>query len=58
VAARNRGRRLQSIKQMREAGLRITVNTDDPAMFGADIAQAHHLLFAGPYRRPTSHALR
>ena len=45
-AARNRGRRLQSIRRMQEAGLRITVNTDDPAMFGTDIAQAHDLLFA------------
>jgi adenosine deaminase len=45
-AARNRERRLQSIRQMQAAGLRITVNTDDPAMFGTDIAQAHDLLFA------------
>jgi adenosine deaminase len=45
-AAKNRGRRLESIRQMQEAGLRITVNTDDPAMFGTDIGQANGLLFA------------
>jgi len=43
---KNRQRRLRSIQHMREAGLRITVNTDDPAMFHTDIAQAHELLFA------------
>jgi adenosine deaminase len=43
---RNRERRLRSIQHMHDAGLRITVNTDDPAMFQTDIAQAHELLFA------------
>jgi adenosine deaminase len=39
--ARNQARRLQSIRAMRNAGLRLTLNTDDPAMFHTD--QAHTL---------------
>lgn len=38
---RNQARRLQSIRAMQDAGLRLTLNTDDPAMFHTD--QAHTL---------------
>ncbi|VTU41275.1 Adenine deaminase [Variovorax sp. PBS-H4] len=38
---RNQTRRLQGIRAMREAGLRLTLNTDDPAMFHTD--QTHTL---------------
>lgn len=44
-AARNLQRRIDSIMRMREAGLRLTLNSDDPAMFKADIADAHIRLF-------------
>ena len=44
-AAHNRDRRMESIGRMREAGLRLTLNTDDPAMFKTDIAASYTALF-------------
>ncbi len=44
-AVRNRERRIDSIARMRQAGLRLTLNSDDPAMFKADMGDAYVRLF-------------
>lgn len=38
-------RRRATISQMHQAGLRLTLNTDDPAMFGTDLGDAYVSLF-------------
>ena len=43
---RNLKRRRASIGRMVAAGLRVTVNTDDPAMFKTDLADSYQRLFA------------
>ena len=42
---RNLARRRQSIARMVEAGLRVTVNTDDPQMFHTDLGDSYIRLF-------------
>lgn len=39
--------RLEGIKRMAEAGLRITLNTDDPAMFRTNLAHTYSLVLDG-----------
>jgi adenosine deaminase len=43
---KNLGRRRASIGRMVAEGLRVTVNTDDPAMFKTDLADSYQRLFA------------
>lgn len=43
---KNLARRAASIGRMVDEGLRVTVNTDDPAMFRTDLADAYLRLFA------------
>ncbi|MDB6000507.1 MAG: Adenosine deaminase [Rhizobacter sp.] len=43
---KNLERRSASIGRMVDAGLRVTVNTDDPAMFKTDLADSYQRLFA------------
>ena len=45
--ARNRDRRLQGLKAMVEAGLPVTLNTDDPAMFHTDLTHTYATVLAG-----------
>lgn len=45
--AANRARRLHAIAQMAEAGLRITLNTDDPAMFHTDMSHTYQHVLDG-----------
>ena len=45
-AAHNLEKRRNSIRAMREQGLRVTINTDDPVMFKTDIEHSFELLFA------------
>lgn len=44
---RNRARRLAGIEQMSAAGLRLTVNTDDPAMFHTNLTHSYATVLAG-----------
>jgi adenosine deaminase len=43
---KNLARRADSIARMVELGLRVTLNTDDPAMFKTDIGHTYRALFA------------
>jgi adenosine deaminase len=43
---KNLERRAASIAQMIEAGLKVTLNTDDPAMFKTDVGHTYRALFA------------
>ncbi len=45
--AKNRDRRLKAIRQMADAGLRITLNTDDPAMFHTDMTHTYQHVLDG-----------
>jgi len=45
--AANRTRRLQAIAAMAAAGLRITLNTDDPAMFHTDMSHTYQHVLDG-----------
>jgi len=45
--ARNRERRLRSLRAMVDAGLPVTLNTDDPAMFHTDIAHTYATVLDG-----------
>jgi adenosine deaminase len=44
-ARHNLARRRASIGRMVELGLQVTINTDDPTMFGTDIGHSYGLLF-------------
>ncbi|GAA4359198.1 adenosine deaminase [Variovorax defluvii] len=44
---RNRERRLRSLKAMAEAGLPLTLNTDDPAMFHTDLSHTYATVLEG-----------
>jgi adenosine deaminase len=45
--AANRGRRLAAIERMAAAGLKTTLNTDDPAMFHTDMAHTYNHVLEG-----------
>jgi len=45
--ARNRERRLHSLQAMVDAGLPVTLNTDDPAMFHTDLTHTYATVVAG-----------
>ncbi|CAN5468337.1 adenosine deaminase [soil metagenome] len=44
---RNRARRLDAIERMKQAGLQLTVNTDDPAMFHTNLAHSYATVLEG-----------
>lgn len=43
---KNLARRRESIRSMVAAGLNVTLNTDDPSMFGTDLAHSWQLMFS------------
>ncbi|WP_137891864.1 adenosine deaminase [Ramlibacter sp. 2FC] len=45
--AANRSRRLAAIERMTSAGLQVTLNTDDPAMFHTDLAHTYRHVLEG-----------